>query len=207
MTLIEENMKNMREDLKSVKAEIAKSRTKDKSVLYNFNWHKDVDDLDTKPDFIKEVWADIGAKKNEALSHWIKLFIQKTPRFFKLKSDKLIIKGIIGDIDGRKFGIDGCESTFTMNTFYNAFVHNMCDVVERSYCDILYEKDIRDPADVVAKTLRLKYYYRPKRSEYKTDAEFREANRKHKSHKTEIITVLKTCMLNKIKNENSAKCL
>lgn len=209
MQLVEEQLKDMQKDLISVKAELAKKRCRDATELYNLDWRTDVDDLDTKPDLVKKIWQSVGKHKKDALKYWLEAFFEVTPRFFRIAAnDKIVVKGLIGNIDERSFGLNGCEATYTFNTFYNAFIHNMCDVIERSYSDLLYDQGVsRITPELCEKHLRLKHYYRPKRTQYDTDAQFREANRTHKIYKTEAITWLKNFMNKKMQNEATTKCL
>ena len=203
----EDDIAYLKNELAALKSQLATKRTRDQIVLYNFDWRRDVEDLDMlKPELVKIIWQAVGKDKKNALKYWLDAFFDTTPRFFKpTTSGKLIVKGQIGTINNRTFGIDGCESTFTFTDFYNAFVPNLCDVIERSFCDYLYERDVKDTADAAKKILRLDYYYRPKRDSYDTDAKFREANRNHKLYRTETIAWLKKCIAKKCQDEAASE--
>ena len=202
----------LKKEVAALKTQLANKRTRDQTVLYNFQWNKDLDDMDmTKPDVVKRIWTMIGKDKKNALKYWLDVFFDTTPRFFKTTSNgKVVVKGVLGTIDNRTFGIDGCESIFTYTDFYNAFIPNMCDLIERSFCDYLFYRDIKDPAEKCKKILCLEHYYRPKRDAYDTDAKYREANRNHKLYRTETIAWLKKCMTKKVQDEHddtASKCV
>ena len=177
------------------KLQKANPHQRTEASLDNFNCVNDIDDLIENKEFMDGFWSKV-TNKAKTVPLFLRLFFaQKTcKRFYAIKAGKVNVKGMIGRVGKKSYGVDGAVTSFTWYGFYDAFVPGICDLIQLYYGDWLYEHDISDSDKRIKQDLVLGQYYKPERDDYRTDAQFRDACRHHKAVKVETVAILQSLM-------------
>ena len=199
-----ESIKHLQTEVEQLKITVAKLtkqlndfqlKPKPANQLYNFNYVNDLDDLIEDKKFMDTFWKSTKDKYN-ALPVFLQLFFKQCKTFYIAKPNKITVKGIIGCVNRRKYGVDGATTQFTWYGFFDAFVHGVCELIELMYGDWLYDNNnTTDVKKCIKQDLGMHRYYKPLRDNYETDVKFRDACRVHKAHKIEIVAILKQIMM------------
>ena len=169
--------------------------------LYNIHYVNDIDDLMELQDFVKEYWALAQHDKANALQIFLRCFFKHCfklhKNFYKATENTVKVRGIIGKVGNKQYGVNGAKTQFTWYAFYDALIPGICENIEIMYGDRLYEMNIQheDIQKAIKKDLNLARYRKPNRTNYEKDIHYRDACRNHKIYKLEIVGHLKNIML------------
>ena len=162
-------------------------------ALHNFNYVNDLDDLIENMPYMQSFWDKVE-RRTDTLPVFLKFYFPQVKKFYCVKGNKVMVKGIIGKVNKTNYGVDGAITTFTWYNFYDAFIPGVCDLIQLFYGEWLYEQDVTDCQKRIQQDLQLELFYKPNSDQYHTDKKFREACRQHKAAKLQIIPLLQQLM-------------
>ena len=180
-------------EVKEIKTALKTSKAKPTDELFNFNYVNHIDDLIEDNEYMQAFWDKVQ-RRNDTLPVFLKHFFPQAKTFYRVKNNKVLVKGVIGKVDRRKYGVDGATTTFTWYSFYDAFIPGICELIELFYGELLHHQNATDIPKRIKQDLQLSLFYKPKSDQFDTDKKFRDACRQHKAAKLQIIPLLQQLM-------------
>lgn len=194
---LQKRMGELEKAVETLTKELKALKKPKRDELYNINYANDIDDLMEQPDFVKEYWSLLAGNKSKALLLFIEMFLQRTKRFYIASEKHVKIKGKVGKVGNKTYGIDGAITQFTWYALYDAMIPGIVENIQIMYGDRLYNFDLQceEIQKRIKTDLKLEKYLRPCRSNYDNDIKYRDACRDHKAHKVEVVAHMQKMML------------
>ena len=161
--------------------------------LHNFNYVNDLDDLIEDTTYMQTFWDKVQRRSN-TLPVFINYFFSRVKKFYCVKGNRVHVKGVIGKVNKTTHGVDGAVLSYTWYNFYDAFIPGVLDLIKLFYGELLYDQGVGDCRKRIKQDLQLHWFYKPDSDQYDTDKLFREACRRHKAAKLQIIPLLQQAM-------------